>query len=378
MKGYYQIFKYPLVIIFFTIILLPTINGTFSIREFERSDENRTFRDSIELDISNLDVFPGQYEEYLNDNFSFRRPLLDAYHNIKFKYFKVSPHSDKTIIGRQGWFYMAEKEVDIFGGKLSFPDDELEKFKQDWTLRKEYLDSSNIKYYWVICPFKHNIYPEYLPFNVFRHHNSQRVDEVKAYLEESFPDMIIDPTPELLAAKDSEKVFYQLDNHWNLHAGYITSELLLSRIKQDFPEDEIADISKFNWRDTIIQNGIHYRVLGIEDLYEIDQIPVFENERAEVHEKYGFPPPKGFAYPWNYERRYINENDTSGLVILVIRDSFGNQIVPFMKEPFRESVFIFDAWRYKLNEAIIEVVKPDIVVFLTVETHLESLISDKN
>ena len=125
-----------------------------------------------------------------------------------------------------------------------------------------------------------------------------------------------------------------------------------------------------------MQSGIHYRVLGIEDLYEIDQSPVFENECAKEFKKYGFPPTKGFPYPWTYEKRYVNKEDTSGLRILVIRDSFGHQIIPFLKESFSESVFIFDAWQYKLNEQIIEVVKPDIVVFLTVETHLEKFIAE--
>ena len=78
--------------------------------------------------------------------------------------------------------------------------------------------------------------------------------------------------------------------------------------------------------------------------------------------------------PWNYERRYINEHSKSGLRVLFIRDSFGNQLVPFVKEPFAESLFIFDAWRYELNKPIIEKVKPDVVIFLGLETHLESFI----
>jgi hypothetical protein len=49
-------------------------------------------------------------------------------------------------------------------------------------------------------------------------------------------------------------------------------------------------------------------------------------------------------------------------------------MMPFVREFFEESVFIFDAWQYKLNEAIIDKVNPDIVVFLTLDSNLEAVL----
>ena len=358
------------------MLILPTLNSTFSLLEFERKDENRAFRDSVEFNISNLDKFPPEFEEFYNDNFSFRRPLLDAYHYFKFNYYHISPHPDKTIIGLNDWYYNAGKEVEIFEGKLHFSKMDLNKFKNEWGKRLEYFNSLDIKSYWLICPFKHHIYPEYLPLNVSQHNELKRLDQLKDYLDESFPGLIIDPTPELLAVKDSEILYYKLDNHWNMKAGYIASKLLLSKIQADFSNVQIPDIQSYQWQDSIIQGGIHYRVLGLEDNYDKQLYPIIENEKAVESIKYGFPPPKYFAYPWEYERRYINGVDSLGLTILVIRDSFGAQLIPFIKESFRESVFIFDAWQYDINETIIEAVNPDIVVYISLETHLESFIED--
>ena len=228
----------------------------------------------------------------------------------------------------------------------------------------------------MICPFKHNIYPELLPFSISKHNKLKRTDQLKDFLSDKYPNLIIDPTEELIKAKDSVKVYYQLDNHWNYKAGQITAELLLSEIRRDFSDDEILDIQEFQWKDTTLQKGIHYRVLGIDELSELDYFPINNNEQASKAVKYGFPPIKGFAYPWDYERRYVNTQNESGLKVLFIRDSFGNQVIPFIKEPFKESVFIFDAWQYKLNESIIEKVKPDIVVFLGLETHIDAIIRD--
>ncbi len=358
------------------VLLLPVFNSTFGILEFERKAENRTFKDSLNIDITNLDIFPKEFNKYYNDNFSFRSPLLNLYHHIKFFYFKVSPHPNQTIVGNNNWFFLAKKEKDIYEGKLSFSDEDLENFEKEWNMRKKYLDSLNIKYCWVIAPFKHHIYSEYLPFNIVNRNNKKRVDQLIDRFQESLPDLIIDPTPELLTAKKNQKLFYQLDNHWNFTAGYITSKLILSKIKSDFPDVKIGDIPTYDWKDSTIQFGIHYSVIGIEKLYETDKFPIINNQLSVKTKKYGFPPFKNFPYPKSYEMRYSNNSDTSGLKILVIRDSFGTQIIPFLKEPFKESLFIFDSWQYSLNKPIIEIVKPDIVVFIALETHIKNIIAD--
>ena len=159
-----------------------------------------------------------------------------------------------------------------------------------------------------------------------------------------------------------------------MRAGHLVSKLIISHIRKDFPDKNIPNIPSYLWEDSLIQNGIHYRVLGIESLKENDAFPIIENENAIEVARYGFPPPENFAYAWNYERRYVDEENKSKLKILVIRDSFGAALIPFLKESFSESVFIFDAWQYGLNKPIIEKIKPDIVLFLTYESHLESII----
>lgn len=378
MKANLKILKFPLVMAFFVILLLPSFNSAVGLWEFERKDENRAFRDSVEFDVEHLDIFPGEFEAFFNDNFSFRTPLLKAYHYIKFHYYKVSPDPEKTIIGDDGWYFNGGKEVKIFEGKLNFSAEQLKKFETEWSRRKNYLDSMDIKFYWMICPFKHHIYPENLPLNVSRSNDYKRVDQLKEALEDSIPGLIIDPTPELLASKDSMMLYYELDNHWNMRAGYIASKLLLSKIRDDFPDTDIPEIENYEWEKSESSIGIHYRVLGLEDIFEIVENPIIENEKAPEATKYGFPPLEGFTYAYLWEKRFVNPTDSTGLRVLIIRDSFGNQLMPFIKEPFRETVLIFDAWHYNLNEDIIEVMKPDIVVFLGLETNLNSVIKEWN
>lgn len=376
MKFFKKLFNNSLSIIFILILITPTINSITGIMKFERKEENRNFKNNLEIDIRHLDKFPKEFNTYINDNFSFRTPMLEIYHYIKFSSFKISPHPDKTIIGENDWFFMDGKEIDIYEGKWDFSEKKLEKYKKEWNRRKKYLDSKNIKFYWIIAPFKHYIYPEHLPFYFYKSKKERRAIQLKKYLKDDFDDFIIDPVPELLKHKN-KKLFYKLDNHWNFNSGKIAAELLINKIKKDFPEKNIPDIPIYKWDTMTIQKGFHYNVMAIESLKELNEFPIIENINSIKTKNYGFPCIKGFAYPWDYEKRFKNDSINNGLKILFIRDSFGKQILPFIRESFEESLLIFDAWRYKLNEPIITKFKPDIIVFLGLETHLEAIISDK-
>ena len=367
--------KYILPIVFLILLILPFINDQLKLWEFERKDENRQFRDSLSIDIKRLGYFPKEAESYLNDNFSFRTPLLNLYHEIKFSYFKISPHPEKTIVGNDNWFFMAGEEKEIYEGNKNFSKLELNQFLTEWKYRKKYLDSLNIKTYWVIAPFKHNVYSEKLPFNIYAS-KTRRVDQLKGHFKKDLPNLIFDPVPLLIKNKDDRKLFYKMDNHWNYHSGYLTTKKLLEIIKKDFPNIKIENIPNFSWKEKTVQTGIHYTVIGIDRLSEVRQTPIINNPMSSKDENYGFKYFKDWAYPSEFEKRYTNKKIKSGLKILFIRDSFAEQLIPFVSEVFKESLFIFDSWQYGLNKPIIEIFKPDIVVFLGLETHLDNIIKD--
>lgn len=356
------------------VLWLPMLNSVGKFWEFERKSENRVFRDTLHIYFKNLGVFPSHAEEFVNDNFSFRAPLLEAYNYEKYFLFKISPHPEKTIIGKDGWFFMSQKELDIYEGRKEFTEIQLAKFDSVWTNRKHYLDSLGIVSYWMICPMKQNIYPEKMPFNTLKKPGKTRVQILEDYLAKDFPNLIINPTNAFLDAKDTIRLFYKLDNHWNKQAGYIASDLILQKLQPDFPEINLLKRTNYNWVDTLYATGYHRDVVGIESLCEQDYFPIPNNEKSAPSKSYNFQVTEDFPYPGEFEKVFRIPSDTSAPKILVIRDSFGDQLIPFLKEPFSESVFIFDGWNYGLNTEIIETVHPDIVIFLGLETHLEHYI----
>ena len=368
-------YSFVLPLLFLVVLLLPILNSKFDFWHFERSEENRLFTDSLHIDFSHLDEFPKDCESYVNDNFSFRAPLLDLYHSMMFNVFNTSPHPDKTILGKHGWYFTSGKHKECYTGGRDFTSDTLDLFLNEWERRSKFMDDRGIKVYWMIAPIKHNIYPEELPFNIVPAKQS-RVKQLRAHFKTSLPDLIIDPTSSLINAKKQEKTYYHLDNHWNFRGGKVATDLLLSRIRQDFPEWSFGEVPNFDWNDSIEKSGIHYVVLGMKDRGERREFPSCPNPKSIEDIKYEFPCTPGFSDPWEFERRFTIKSDSSGLKILFIRDSFGHQMMPFLREYFEESVFIFDAWQYKLNGDIIDRIKPDVVVYLTLDSNLEAVITN--
>ncbi len=221
---------------------------------------------------------------------------------------------------------------------------------------------------------KHSIYPEKLPYHIIREKNNRTV-RLKNRMNKDFAGLIIDPNKALIEAKDSIDIFYRTDNHWNFSGGEITANMILKRLKKDFPKAEFGSTPQILWEKKLKDDGIQGRLLGIGNVSEEYYIPSPSIQYiSKESKKYKFEGIQGFAYNWEFEKVFERSDLKNGLRILIIRDSFGEQVIPFMRDSFKESIWIFDAWRYQLNEEIIKKTKPDIILFLGLEVHTSSIL----
>jgi hypothetical protein len=110
-------------------------------------------------------------------------------------------------------------------------------------------------------------------------------------------------------------------------------------------------------------------------LNETQYIPVFRKAKS----KYLPHPHK--TPDWAQELYYYEivrtTSDPKLPNIVFINDSFTDAMIPFLSESFDTTTFIFDAWRYERNDAIINDQKPDIVMLILYEPHISHLIGVK-
>lgn len=364
--------KYILPSLFVMVLIVPLLNSQFLVWQFEQKDENRDFHEKPSFNLNHADPYPDEYNAYYKDAFSFRSPLLKLFKKFKFKWLMVSPAPEHTMLGTDGWYFLTEKEAQILAGKRDFSPEYLEAFRTEWQDRAEFLDSLGIVYYWYILPIKHHVYQDKLQFQTPISPRPKRITQLQDYLNSYFPGLVRDPTDALVKARDSVEVYQRLDNHWNHHAGYSVAVDMIETLQKDFPQLSLRPYESFNWTKVWKTGGFHSGTLGIEDSL-LHVIPFDTNEQA-IRFSYGFPPTPDFMYPNEFEYSY-RKKDSTGLKILIIRDSFGDFFRPFLKESFPESVFIFDSWQYNLNKDIILQIKPDIVLFCSLETHVANTIN---
>ena len=100
-------------------------------------------------------------------------------------------------------------------------------------------------------------------------------------------------------------------------------------------------------------------------------MPLFERQAIPV-DGYECETPQ-FSNAWEYQMRF-NNKDTTLADILFIRDSFGSDMINELAESCGRSLFIFDEWKYGMNRDWVERHKPDVMVNLVVETHLENVL----
>lgn len=364
----YYITNIILSIGFMAIIIFPTIQKYFPILPISESREKRELADRPGFDIISLDPFPLAYENYYNDHFSLRSQLVRFKSNLSIHIFRQSPMPDKVIIGKDGWLYLVKDELDTYRGKLQLQEEELKKLANEVKRRRDYLENKNIKMYFVIAPTKYTIYPEYLPAYVQPIRPTTRTDQVKqALLEVGIG--VLDLRDTLKVAKEDRMLFYKTDNHWNNLGSFVAYRAILSEIKKDFPELPVLDWSDINIEERERLGGNTADLMNLRD--EFTDIEYFvdphKGYKAKQVEDVGYPVPSQFGYKKQYEEIFLIKNDSLP-DILFIRDSFGNALIPYLTESFNRSVCLFDAWNYTANEHIIENEKPDIVLYVVLES----------
>lgn len=360
--------------IFVIILILPFIDSIFNFMPKIEVRENRALATKPEMDFNLLDDFPKAYDEFYSDNFAFRNQLLKFNSSLKLDFLDVAPVTSKGMIGNDGWLYLTKSMNDVYLGKNKVDENKLKRYYDIIKYRQKFLDSIGCKYYFVIAPVKTSVYPEFLTFDQGSNENISLTDQIVELLDTVKGMKLIDLRKALLNAKGGTRLFHKTDNHWNSYGSFIGYHEIMTQLSNDFPELKPHDISEYEIDSTQI-NGLNLtRILGIyHNIYEnkITVTPSFE-PISKKGEKRGYPVMKWFSFKKQYEQVYAVDNDSLPKLLL-IRDSFGKTVIPFINEHFSESVFIFDGWHHGLNEKITLNEKPDIFIQLILESHLPNL-----
>jgi len=336
--------------------------------------ENRNLAKQPEFDMSLLDPFPPLYEAWYNDHFFMREKLIDLNIWSQLNIMQESPFPDKVTIGKDGWLFDAAKERELYEGNMSIPPEGYRYIMQELHMRTLWYRSQGIRFYVLIAPLKHDISPEYLPAYYHRAPGGTLTDKLVNYIRKDTVIRLITAKEEQLAQKNRFRLYAKLDNHWNFIGGYFGYRALMNEISRDFPQVKPLEISEFGFREDESHGGNLAGMIGLTGkVREETWIPEFPNLKSVRDPGPQDTLPDAFPFLNDSEvHRHIPDSRMPS--ILVIRDSYGIHLFPFISETFGMTTFYFDGWNYHLNADIALREKPDIVVLEIFEPYFKNVL----
>ncbi len=369
--------NYFLITTFLLVLASAFIQDTFKIFPPLPNTENRSLSNKPAFDITLLDPFPVKYESYYNDHFAFRNQFVKLFAYVNLDIFGKCPYPDQVVLGRRNELFLVMRELDTYLRDNLFSKSELNKIRSDFAYRKKYLKTKGIEYYVAIIPTKYSVYPELLPWYIKPLDTLSRTDQFINLMHE-LDIRVIDVKQAILKVKDSipEQLYRKTDNHWNDLGGFVACREIIKEVSHEFPSVKQLKFSDYSIIHEEAGGGNLASILNKADVMKDDKYvftPKFESISKPIA-LCPYTPPDEFDKNDFFHGFYTD--NTALPKILIFHDSFGNSIIPFCRNSFSRTIFIWDKWQYKLNEPIVEAEKPDIYVTLALESLLQGLMEN--
>lgn len=365
---------YILLIGFIGFISFPLLNGLSGILPDISSNENRRIREFPDIDTLAAEKLSAYSETYLNDHISIRNRMIKLYNQLNIFVFRSSPVSIKAIVGREGWYFMSGEEIKTYSGTELFNNDELEIYKKELLYRKKFIEDHGAKMLFAIVPNKSNVYPEFMPSHIIKANDKGYGKQLMDYLKQNGLPVIDLYTP-LTEAKKINETYFHTDNHWNDFGAFIAVNTILTEFKKIDLNVETLSLNDYPLNKVKDEPGNIAKMFSIENnISEYNIVPTPSNGFKTKEQKLAkYKVTKDFVYPQEFEFTRKTGNDSLPNV-LIIRDSFGKKPFPYIAEQCNNCTMIFDAWQYGLNKEIIEGEKPDIVLYLVIESQIKNIL----
>ena len=356
-------------VLFFLGLIIP---GLFIVMEVQdNSLEKRKLTDlpSIPVDVKTLRKFPSLFEDYSRDHMGLRNWLNKLYSRVLLS-LGTSP-VEKVVLGKDDWlFFAGERVISDFQNTELFSEEQLKIWADSLVARQKALAEKGIDYLFVIAPNKHTIYSEYLPDYIVKERTQSRCDQLTDYLEKYTDVNFLDLRPALLEAKKRNLLYWARDTHWNRVGAAVAQKALTNKLTEmGYPSTPVATDFE-QWEHTYNRNQDLTRLLG--GVREIEE----QGKSYDVNE---LPCKKSFSYDkiWGKDKEKVTNVRISKCPskqhkMLMFRDSFSNELVPFLSNYFHEAKYIWelpdeDAFKFFLSS------NTDIVIEERVERKLQYL-----
>ncbi len=307
--------------------------------------------------------YPRSVDAWLGDRFGFRGRLIRWHNVVKLFGFGVSP-TDELAIGPRGWiFTTVDRAIEAHRGLAPLGEEQLELWRIALEERRDWLAEQGAHYLVVVAAGKPTIYPEELPAAI-RAGAVTPLDQFMEYMARHSDVAVIDVREALLAAKaddhPGDRVYFRYGTHWTPRGNHVAYTEILNALRRWFPTLEPWPASAFT-PEPSNELGDHWGGrLRMTDLLPEGAVLWIPNRPRRAR-----PAP-------DHEAGSIGITQVLDSALprgLLVHDSFGYGLLPYLSEHFARLRTSDDLW---LDTEVVERERPDVVILVMVERKLLS------
>jgi len=313
--------------------------------------------------------FPAAWEAWYNDHFGYRALLVRANNLMRLRLWGASTVR-QVLPGRRGWLFYDGRSRRGGFPRINYdgilPDQHEKLFtglQGQLEATRDYFESQGAAYMLVVAPDKWSVHPRYLPVQLGEGAPRTSSDQFLDHLRANSDLDVLDLKPVLRDAADSEQVFHRLDTHWNDQGAWIASQAILERIGQRIPGVVPLDPKDYRSENLSKTDGDLAKMMGLDGWMrenEVRLLPVNPGRviREDLPRAPEHPSPNRFPI----STRQAGQDRPR---LLILRDSNGTALIPFLAPSFTETRFIWTSNVKKQGlRNLVEELRPDVVIEL--------------
>lgn len=277
-----------------------------------------------------------------------------------------------VVVGKDGHLHYQETVPD-FTGETAYPPETLAGYVGYIRSIADRIHSvsPDTKVIFLVAPNHLTIYPETAPDDLYamRSDVTRLGQFTEAFRDDDkiiFPDLTRELTEALKTAPF--RLYNKTDTHWNELGAYYAYAAVMRLISRDFPSAAPDPLSDFNVFTKLVPGGDMANFLGA-DLNAVNEEGVFVRSKNGLASGINKDYSMNFENAWFSDQHEFTVDDPSLPTMIMYRDSFSTNLMSFMAEKFRKSVF-HTMWEYPEELELYREMQPDYVIIERVERNL--------
>lgn len=320
--------------------------------------ENRTLA-AFPDETTGIEEWPGAFEDWLNDHAPFRNEFMSL--NGRLNWTVGTLDSSDVLLGKEHWLFLKDvsdsKSISDYQGLTAYTEEELADFCTTLQTLRDRLAEQGSSLVVVLAPAKEGVYSRYMPDSIPVVSRPTRVQTLAQRLSEAGIPLVW-PQQDLIDLSEEQQVYYKYDTHWNDVGAYLAVSQAQALLGRDITplKDCAVTVSTDQIPVTDLANVSAVWSLCRDDVYYTVDAPRARQLSCT---------PDGYRTHWQ---------GTGEESLLMLRDSFGEMMAPFLCAGYGESVVLHNA--AATVDAIQEEVDglPDVVVLEAAERYSDNLL----